>query len=78
MTFEKILFVKTETIEKSYTKLCLVQNRSEFEEELEKELKKNLKVKSVLVKIFIDEKEILEYLTSLDLCENNLFIKRKI
>lgn len=77
MTFEKILFVKTEILEKSYTKLCLVQNRSEFEEELEKELKKNLKVKSVLVKIFIDEKEILEYLTSLDLCENNLFIKKE-
>ena len=59
MTFEKILFVKTEILEKSYTKLCLVQNRSEFEEELEKELKKNLKVKSVLVKILSMKKKFL-------------------
>lgn len=77
MVFEKILFVKNETIEKSYTKLCLVQNRNEFEKELEKELKKNLKAKSVLVKIFIDENEISEYLIDPDFCENNLFIKEE-
>lgn len=77
MTFEKILLVKNEILEKSYTKLCLVQNRAEFEKELEKELKKNLKVKSVLVKIFVDEKEVSEYLIAQDLYENNLFIEKE-
>ncbi len=77
MTFEKILLVKNEVLEKSYTKLCLVQNRREFEKELEKELKKNLQVRSVLVKIFIDEKEISEYLIDKNFYENNLFIEKE-
>lgn len=75
--FEKIMMGKEKLAEKTYNKLCLVQNREDFEYELEKEIKKNIYIKSGIVKIFIESKEAQKYLIVENIQNEDVFIKRK-
>lgn len=75
--FEKIMLGKEKLVEKTYNKMCFVQNRNEFEYELEKEIKKNIYIKDVTVKVFTERNEEENYLFIKNIQNEDIFIKKE-
>lgn len=62
-TINKIIYAGTKNIDIIYNRLCLVQDISTFEKLLSEEIRKQVNLKECLIKILIDKKEFLNFVT---------------